>query len=221
MEMDTCIGFVCKEDLKKSNRYTTLAKLNVEFWSKKYPVYVMTNNLKEFRDLDCKLLFDDEYFSNFDKFKIINKLQRGYKKIIYIDCDELFNDFDINLHDIPEGIHSFGTWPDNWENLKNLPYFKIWKENINVDDMVSFPCESVFILNTNKSWKETYDEIIKYKTIAKLTELNSTVDENPHHGVERCEAIGLYAGCKLNNFPLYFNSKYVEPFYNSMKYHEL
>jgi hypothetical protein len=219
--MGICIGFVCKEDLSKSNRYTTLTKLNIEFWSKKYPVYVLTNNLKEFKNLNCTLLFDDTYFSQFDKFSLINKLQKKYKKVIYLDCDNLFNDFDVNLEDIPEGIHSSLTWANVWGDLKNLPYFKIWKENIEIDDNVLFPCESVFILNTNEMWDSVYQEIVKYKSISKQTELNSTIDENPHHGVERCEAIALYVSCELNNFPLYFNSKYVNPFYNLMKYHEL
>jgi hypothetical protein len=219
--MDTCIGFVCKEDLSKSSKYTTLAKLNIEFWSKKYPVYVLTNNLKEFKNLDCKLLFDSTYFSQFNKFDLINKLQKKYKKVIYLDCDSLFNNFDINLEDIPEGIHSSYTWGSAWGDLKNLPYFKIWKENIEVEDNISFPGESVFILNTNSTWNLTYNQITKFKSIANQTELNSIIDENPHHGVERCEAIALYVSCKLNNFPLYFNSNYVTPFYNSMKHYEL
>jgi len=219
--MDICIGFVCKENLSKSNRYTTLTKLNIKFWSKKYPVYVLTNNLKEFKNLNCKSIFDDTYFSQFDKFYLINKLQKKYKKVIYLDCDNLFNDFDVNLENIPEGIHSSLTWANVWGDLKNLSYFKIWKENIEIDDNVLFPCESVFILNTNEMWSSVYQEIIKYKLISKQTELNSIIDENPHHGVERCESIGLYSSCKLNNFPLYLNSEYVNPFYNSMKYHEL
>lgn len=219
--MDTCIGFVCKEDLSKSNRYTTLAKLNIEFWSKKFPVYVLTNNLKSFKNLNCKSIFDNNYFSQFDKFNLIDKLQNKYKKVIYLDCDNLFNDLYVNLDNIPEGIHASGNWVDTWGNLKKLPYFKIWNENIQVDDNVLFPCESVFILNTNILWDKTYKEIIKHKQISRQTELNSIIDENPNHGIERCEAIGLYTSCKLTGFPIHLNSKYVDPFYNSIKAHEL
>ena len=219
--MDTCIGFVCKEDLSKINIYTTLAKINIEFWSKYHPVYMLTNNLKEFKDLKCKVILDETYFSQFNKFDLINKLQNSYKKVIYLDCDNLFNDLDINLKDIPEGIHASRKWVDTWGNLKNLPYFKIWNQNIEVDDDVFFPWESVFILNTNKLWAETYKEIIKYKPISNQTEQNSNSNENFHHGVERCEAIGLYVACKKTNFPLHLNSEYANLFYNSIKTYEL
>lgn len=220
--MDVCVGFVCKEDLTKSNKYTTLAKINVEFWSKKFPVYVLTNNLSEFKGLDCKLIFDDTYYSTFNRFYLIDKLQRKYKKIIYLDCDVLFNDTHVNLDDLPVGIHAWGNWVDSWGNLKKLPYFKVWRENIEVRDDVIFPWESIFLLNMDSSWSETYREIIKLRPISRETEKLSAADENqtdqnPHHGIERCEAIAIYVACNKTGFPIHLNSDYVKPLYNSIK----
>jgi len=74
--IDTCISFICKEDLSKSNKYTTLVKINIEFWSKYYPTYVLSNNIDEFKELKCDVIYDDTYFSQFNKFDLIDKLQK-------------------------------------------------------------------------------------------------------------------------------------------------
>lgn len=216
--VDTCIGFVCKEDLSKSNKYTTLAKQNINFWSKLFPVYVLTNNPLEFKNSNCKVILDTTYYSTFNRFDLLNKLQKKYKKSIYLDCDDLFTDKNLNLKDIPEGIHAYGNWPDIWGNLKKLDYFKVWVKNIEVEDNILFPCESVFILNTFPLWGKVYKEIVNLKPISRQTQLESTSNTNSHHGIERCEAIGIYVACKKLNFPLYLNSKFVEPLYKSLPY---
>jgi hypothetical protein len=215
--MSVCVCFVCKEDLNKSNKYTNLAKKNVSFWSNKFPTYVLTNNIEEFQKLNCKTIFDNTYFSQFNKFDIINLLQMEYKTVIYLDCDNLFNEFDINLNDISEGIHGYGGWADSWGNLKKLPYFKIWNNHISVSDSVVFTWESFFILNTNNLWDSTYNEIVKLKKVSNLTELDADIDENPHHGPERCEAIALHVACDITGFPLHYNSNYIKIFYDSIR----
>ena len=211
--MSIAVGFVCKENLKLSNSYTLKCKENIKYWSKYFPVYVLTNNISSFKEDNCKCLYDASYYSTFNRYDLINKLQKKYKIVIYLDCDDYFFPLNPNLENIPEGMHAWGDWIDTWGNLQKLDYFKIWKENIKVDDNIYFPWESVFILNTTPQWDKAYAEIIKCKHIAKKTEIYAIQDENPHHGTERCEAIGLYVGCQITNFPLHLNSKYAEQFY--------
>lgn len=217
---DTCVGFVCKEDLNKSNRYTELTKQNIKFWSQLYPVYVLTNNPSEFENSNCKTILDTTYYSTFNRFDLLNKLQKKYKKSIYLDCDDLFTDKNLNLKDIPEGIHAYGNWVITWSGAKKMDYFKIWAKNIDVEDSVMFPCESVFILNTNHLWDKTYKEILNLRLIARQTQLEAGDDSewSSHHGVERCEAIGIYVACKRSNFTLHLNSKFAEPLYKSLPY---
>ena len=86
--MSVCVCFVCKEDLNKSNKYTNLAKKNISFWGNKFPTYVLTNNIEEFQKLNCKIIFDNTYFSQFNKFDIINLLQMEYKTVIYLGRED-------------------------------------------------------------------------------------------------------------------------------------
>lgn len=213
--MNVAVAFVCKEDLSLSKNYTSKCKKNVSFWSKKFDVFVLTNNVEEFSDSNCQCLFDDSYYSTFNRFDILNELQKKYEIVIYLDSDEHFFVEDLNLDNLPEGIHSYGKWVDTWGNIKGLDYFKVWREHISVDDNVYFPWESVFILKTNDLWKPTYSEILKYRPISRETEKQATVDENPHHGVERCEAIGLYVACQTKKFPLHLESKYATQFWEN------
>jgi hypothetical protein len=211
--MSIAVAFVCKENLALSNNYTSKCKKNINFWSEKFDVFVLTNNIDEFKNYNCKCFFDDSYYSTFNRFDILNELQKEYEIVIYLDCDEHFFIEDLMLNDLPYGIHSHGKWVDTWGNIKNLDYFKIWRQHILVDDDVYFPWESVFVLKSNNLWESTYAEILKYKPISRETEKQAMIDENPHHGIERCEAIALYVACQNTNFPLHLNSEYATQFW--------
>ena len=211
--MNVAVAFVCKEDLSLSKKYTSKCKKNISFWSEKFDVFVLTNNVEEFADYKCQCFFDDSYYSTFNRFDILNELQKKYDIVIYLDSDEHFFIENLNLDGLPDGIHSHGRWVDTWGNIKNLDYFKIWRNHITVDDDVYFPWESVFVLKSNKLWELTYLEIQKYRPISRETERQAKFDENPHHGLERCEAIGLYVACQTTNFPLHLNSEYANQFW--------
>jgi hypothetical protein len=217
---DICICFICKEDLSKRNIYTNLAKKNIEFWNNKYPthpLFILTNNPEEFCNLDCTTILDQNYFSQFNKFDLIDVLEKKFDTVIYLDCDNLLGDLSLDIEDIEPGIHVSRNWESDWGTLKKLEYFKVWNQHINIEDNIHFPAESVIILKRHENWKKTYDRICYLREISNITEkLSNTPDENPHHGPERCESIALYESCTYHKMPIYLNSKYATQFYDAI-----
>jgi hypothetical protein len=215
--MNVAIAFVCKEDLSLSSKYTSRCKKNISFWSQRGRVFVLTNNVEAFEESDCVCLFDDSYYSTFDRFDILHELQKEWEIVVYLDCDEHFFVPCLDLGDLPPGMHAYGRWVDTWGNIKGLDYFEVWRNHISVADEVYFPWESVFILKSHALWEKTYEEILKYRAISRETQRRAAgmgVDLNPHHGVERCEAIGLYVACQTTGFPLHLESPYTFQFWD-------
>ena len=64
----------------------------------------------------------------------------------------------------------------------------------------------------------SYKKLKSLREISNRTEIESTSDENPHHGVERCEAIGIYIACQTSTMSLHLNSDYVKQFYDAIKF---
>lgn len=218
---NTCIAFLCKENLNNSTTYTEFTKKNIKFWNEmcpEFPIYVMTNNPDEFSKLNCNTIPDYTYFTLYNKLDLIDYLEKDFDTIIYLDCDNLFNAFKIDLNKIKPGIHMSGRWKSNWGDLKKLEYFKVWRENIELEDSIHFPYESVIILHKHPGWKNIYDRVKYFKQIAANSEKEAQQDENPRHGPERCESIAIYEAYKRFNMPIHLDSNYATQFYNAMFY---
>lgn len=213
------VGFLCKGE-----KYIEHTKRNVEFWSKYFKVYVYTCYPESFQGDLCTVIESYEDFSFYDKLLMIDKILDYHQTAVSLDADifplgipgEAFR----RLLNVPVGIHSFDRFPNTWKELKELEYFSLWKNAIEIEDEMRFPCERITVVTSGEKWKETLQRCMHYKQVSIDTEIEAAnrglIDENPHQGPARCESIAYTVACRETGFPFYQSSPYAKPFFDTL-----
>jgi hypothetical protein len=213
------IGFLCKGE-----KYVERALKNVEFWSKYFKVYIYTDLPSRFISEDCTIIENHEEFSFYDKLLMLDEILNHHETAVSLDAD-MFpmrnpDDVLLSLRDVPTGLHSYDRFPNTWKELKELEYFSIWKDTIEIEDEMRFPCERITVITNGTQWKETLKRTLEYKQISLKTEIEARKkglpDENPHHGPARCESIAYTVACRETGFPFYQTSPYAKPFFDTL-----